>query len=555
MKFPFTIEKENSIIYISLNTEESSVNILTQKATKQLNDFFYKLEKESAALIVFRSKKPYSFINGAELLLKTSIKDFKDVAQLTRQTRSVYDNVFNSPIPTLAVIQGNCYGCGLEFVLCCDYRIASSSYDTHFFLTEIKDYFVLPFFGAIEKLPYIIGLKAAIDLIVFGKTWCSNEAAINGLIDQVLQVETFEQEAANFIQKILKSKQKKQSTRFIKQNHSGKPMLRLSKTIEAQIRKRILDMPPSQHIIHLKCLDLLIKSASNDLGTISVEENEMNCFDTGATKESYNASSFFFIRSMARASSLGTTERIPDQSIKVVIINSKNTPFFNMLSNRRIANLELIEENNSDIQHNVSYSTLYHIIGSINNERIPIEVNWEYSKIINASFYHVLYFPAPQVCDICEVHLSSKMIPTLRTFLILLDHIGWQPVVTYVKNESPVNIFLHTYLEFAKKVLNDTTSINMLNYSLWYFGFELFPADIAKIVHNKYLYSKSFTNCKYNKSLVMDLLYDLFNQAIMILDNKWLKHTSQIDVLMRSLFGFPLEKGSFYSFMTKHKNK
>ena len=551
MKFPLTIKQENSIIYILLNSQGTSVNVLTRKAAEQLNEFFDQLKPNDASLIVFQSKKPYSFLNGAELIITSVVKDLSDVDYFTAQTRSAYEKVFLSPIPTVAAIQGNCYGCGVEFALCCDYRIVSNSYDTHFYLTEIKDYLILPFYGAIEKLPHIVGIKAAIDLIIFGETWHANEAARKGLVDQIFPAKNFDQEMYTFLQHLLTIQPRKQTLRSLERTQTTKKKLRLSKESEMDIRKKIYTLPPSQHSIHLKCLDLLIKAANTD--TFSVKNTIKNTFNTVISKASRNATSFFFIRSMATVASIGASSRIPDRDVKIILSHQKNNPFCEMLYKRQINGLVLLENKITDIKHNSTQNTFFHLILN-NNQQIPIEVVWEYAKVIKTSNSPVFYFSAPHIYDICEVHISQSMQHDIKAFLILLCHVGYLPIVTHI-DDSPVNILLHTYMKFVENILNAGTIINELNYSLWSFGFERSPSAIAKIVYNRSLYNESLTNGKYNKSLVMDLLYDLFNQTIMILDNKWLKHTSQIDVLMRYLFGFPLEKGSFYSFMIKHKNK
>ncbi len=64
----FSVHKEGQIFFIEFNTPGSTVNIFNRATGLQIQEFFGSLRPDSARLIVFKSGKPYSFLNGTELL-------------------------------------------------------------------------------------------------------------------------------------------------------------------------------------------------------------------------------------------------------------------------------------------------------------------------------------------------------------------------------------------------------------------------------------------------------------------------------------------------------
>src|SRR5262249_17414115 len=135
--------------------------------------------------IVFETAKPGSFINGVGLLLAQAAQTEADVLRASTPPWEAYRAVRESPVPTIAVVQGSCFGCGVEFVLNCDYRIASDSCETRFYMTELNDYLFVPLFGSTWNLPPAVGLEHAIDLLLWGERWDGATAHARGLVDEI----------------------------------------------------------------------------------------------------------------------------------------------------------------------------------------------------------------------------------------------------------------------------------------------------------------------------------------------------------------------------------
>jgi enoyl-CoA hydratase/carnithine racemase len=87
------------------------------------------------------------------------------------------------PMPTIAAIEGNALGGGLELALCCDLRIASER--ARLGLPEVR-LAVTPGAGGTQRLPRVVGAARAKELILTGKVLTAEEAERIGLVHEVV---------------------------------------------------------------------------------------------------------------------------------------------------------------------------------------------------------------------------------------------------------------------------------------------------------------------------------------------------------------------------------
>jgi enoyl-CoA hydratase len=93
------------------------------------------------------------------------------------------DRLARLPMPTIAAIEGNALGGGLELALCCDIRVASES--SRLGLPEVR-LAVTPGAGGTQRLPRVVGPARAKELILTGRVLTAEEAERIGLVSRVV---------------------------------------------------------------------------------------------------------------------------------------------------------------------------------------------------------------------------------------------------------------------------------------------------------------------------------------------------------------------------------
>ena len=87
------------------------------------------------------------------------------------------------PKPVVAAIHGTALGGGLELALSCHYRVAVPS--AKLGLPEVK-LGIVPGAGGTQRLPRLVGVERALEVIAFGEPMKASEAATHGLVDAVV---------------------------------------------------------------------------------------------------------------------------------------------------------------------------------------------------------------------------------------------------------------------------------------------------------------------------------------------------------------------------------
>ncbi|HEX8254263.1 MAG TPA: 3-hydroxyacyl-CoA dehydrogenase NAD-binding domain-containing protein, partial [Thermoanaerobaculia bacterium] len=100
--------------------------------------------------------------------------------------QEVFTKLANLPQTTVTAIDGACLGGGCELALSCDWRIISDSPKAQIGLPEVK-LGIFPAWGGTSKLPRLIGLPAALDIILNGKSLDGKRAKKVGLVDDVVE--------------------------------------------------------------------------------------------------------------------------------------------------------------------------------------------------------------------------------------------------------------------------------------------------------------------------------------------------------------------------------
>jgi len=122
-----------------------------------------------------------AFCAGADLKERKTMPAER-VPHFVRNIRALMDDVEAMPQPTVAVINGFCFGGGTELALACDLRVAAAHAELGLTETTLA---ILPGAGGTQRLPRLIGKSHAKDLILTGRKLGAAEAERLGLVNRV----------------------------------------------------------------------------------------------------------------------------------------------------------------------------------------------------------------------------------------------------------------------------------------------------------------------------------------------------------------------------------
>lgn len=148
--------------------------------------------------LIITSAKPTIFIAGADLNLMNEGASIEDVSALIELGQTVMNQLAALPIPTVAAVHGAAVGGGYELCLACDYRVASTDRVTKLGLPETQ-LGLLPAWGGSTRLPRLIGLPKALDVILGAKTLAAKPALKRGMVDELAPAEYLVKVAARMI--------------------------------------------------------------------------------------------------------------------------------------------------------------------------------------------------------------------------------------------------------------------------------------------------------------------------------------------------------------------
>ncbi len=182
------VEKEPPIAWLTLNRPHK-LNALSPKMLEELEEALHVLEgDEDVRVVILRGAGGRAFSAGADLTAFTEAATPSKGYQLLTEFQNVLDTVENLSKPVIAAVDGYALGGGCELILACDLRIASERSELG--QPEIN-LGLIPGAGGTQRLPHLVGLARAKELIMLGDRVDAAEALRIGLVNKVFPAEGF----------------------------------------------------------------------------------------------------------------------------------------------------------------------------------------------------------------------------------------------------------------------------------------------------------------------------------------------------------------------------
>src|SRR5919108_4448246 len=182
----FATELRDSIAVVTLDLPGEPVNKLSAAVRLEFEALLIRLRDDGDIKgVVLISAKPDSFIAGADIEEFTALTTRTEAERLSFEGQEMVSRVETLPKPVVAAIHGGCLGAGLELALACHYRVASDHPKTQLGLPEVQ-LGLIPGAGGCQRLPRLIGARAALDMILTGRSERGLKALRLGLIDELV---------------------------------------------------------------------------------------------------------------------------------------------------------------------------------------------------------------------------------------------------------------------------------------------------------------------------------------------------------------------------------
>lgn len=174
------IERNAGVIVLNRPQKHNAINTtMMREVVAALNSF----DRYDAVRAVVLTGSEVAFSTGADLEEALSVSSPAEYLRYNRSWRALTYAIEHHSMPVIAAISGHCITGGLEVALCCDYRIAADH--SRFAITSSKIGSVAGA-GGTQRLPRLIGLARAKDMLFTARFVDAAEALHFGLVGQVV---------------------------------------------------------------------------------------------------------------------------------------------------------------------------------------------------------------------------------------------------------------------------------------------------------------------------------------------------------------------------------
>ncbi len=254
----FSLEKKDNIAIVTMNDPSESQNVINQSLQNSFDSLFEDLQSDSSLkALIFRSGKPGCFLAGADISIFQTIETLEQAREGSKLLHATFQKLVDLPLVTVCAIDGVCLGGGLELALAFDYRIATTAKSTRLGVPEVQ-LGVLPGGGGTQRLPRLIDLPTALDLMLTGKQLDAKRAKKAGLVDAICMPEVLMDVAKKYTAKGEPNRQKS-----LKEKLMNTPPMRAY--IYSQAEKTVMKASKGMYPAPLKILDVVKRGLATDL--------------------------------------------------------------------------------------------------------------------------------------------------------------------------------------------------------------------------------------------------------------------------------------------------
>lgn len=191
------VDVEDRLAVVTFNRPDKR-NAIDQTMVNELHDALDGLVMDGEAeACVFTGAGDKAFVGGADI---AQLRERDALDALKTINAALFGKIEALPFPTIAAIRGYCLGGGCELAICCDLRVAGEG--AKFGQPEVA-LGIIPAAGGTQRLPRLVGLGRAKELVLTGRTIDALEAERIGLVNRVVPDEEVLDAAKGLARQIL----------------------------------------------------------------------------------------------------------------------------------------------------------------------------------------------------------------------------------------------------------------------------------------------------------------------------------------------------------------
>jgi 3-hydroxyacyl-CoA dehydrogenase/enoyl-CoA hydratase/3-hydroxybutyryl-CoA epimerase len=317
---PVRLSYEDDVAWVTFDLPGEKVNKLSRAVLERLLEVLSEIESRGGLRgAIITSTKDGVFLAGADV---SEIRDVRTVEQAEAAARggqALMGRIEGLPFPTVAAISGICLGGGTEIALACKGRVGTDHPKFQIGLPEVN-LGIVPAWGGTTRLPRLVGIQAALDLMLTGRGIDARKAQKIGLLDRAVPHGRLREQALSLLGELDRGKApgKKLAARdwLLEGNPLGRAIL------FSQARKRVLARTGGHYPAPLAILEIVKKGRTSKSRSLALEREKVKELLPGEVSK--NLVHLFFLNERAKKDA-GTAAGVEGKPIEATALLGAGT--------------------------------------------------------------------------------------------------------------------------------------------------------------------------------------------------------------------------------------